>query len=125
MSRSGHRWLPQPSGRRRSWRASGAFGMMGRMHPQQPEDYPDDHRNNPGNGPHGDYRPVNEPSFGTPLPRQQRWDGSPDPRPVDERGGDEDQGLFMKYRAVWVVLITLITLLVAWGLLQTALEVGF
>lgn len=30
----------------------------------------------------------------------------------------------MKYRAVWAVLITLITLLVCWQILQIVLEVG-
>lgn len=64
---------------------------------------------------------------GGPDPRPQ-WDGSPDPRPMDERGsgdGSGDGNLFQKYRAIWAVLITLITLLVCWQILQVALEVGF
>ncbi len=65
---------------------------------------------------------------GGPEPRPQ-WDGSPDPRPMHQRGtGHEDDphgdNLFMKYRAVWAVLITLITLLVCWQILQIVLEVG-
>lgn len=116
--------------------------MMVAMHPQQPEDHPDGRRDNSGrnsgdgshheygrgDGSYDDYRPTGEPPFGSPQPPsapQQRWDGSPDPRPVDQRGGDEDKDPFTKYRAVWVVLITLITLLVAWGLLQSAFEIGF
>lgn len=63
-----------------------------------------------------------------PEPRGQ-WDGSPDPRPLDQRGAGHDDdphgdNLFMKYRAVWAVLITLITLLVCWQILQVVLEVG-
>lgn len=62
------------------------------------------------------------------APRPQ-WDGSPDPRPMHERGvgpdGDSrDDNLFMKYRGIWAVLITLITLLVCWQILQFALDVG-
>ena len=58
-----------------------------------------------------------------------QWDGSPDPRPLDQRGAGHDDdphgdNLFMKYRAVWAVLITLITLLVCWQILQVVLEVG-
>ncbi|MFD5867830.1 hypothetical protein ACFWGD_04330 [Corynebacterium sp. NPDC060344] len=60
-------------------------------------------------------------------PRPQ-WDGSPDPRPMHERGGADGDphgdNLFMKYRAVWAVLITLITLLVCWQILQIVLDVG-
>ncbi|HHT31556.1 MAG TPA: hypothetical protein GX015_03275 [Corynebacterium sp.] len=63
------------------------------------------------------------------APRPQ-WDGSPDPRPMHERGvgpddDSRDDNLFTKYRAVWAVLITLITLLVCWQILQFALDVGF
>ncbi|WP_295626932.1 hypothetical protein [uncultured Corynebacterium sp.] len=54
---------------------------------------------------------------------EPRWDGSPDPRPKDERGRDDDN-LFMKYRGVWAVLITLITLLVCWQLFQFVMETG-
>ncbi|MFC3849958.1 hypothetical protein ACFORJ_07240 [Corynebacterium hansenii] len=58
-----------------------------------------------------------------------RWDGSPDPRPMHERGGPDDDphgdNLFMKYRGLWAVLITLITLLACWQILQIALDAGF
>lgn len=84
--------------------------MMGRMEPQRRDDESD---------PRWD---------GGPAPRPQ-WDGSPDPRPMHERGEAPDgdprgDNLFMKYRGVWAVLITLITLLVCWQILQVVLETG-
>ncbi len=48
---------------------------------------------------------------------------------MHERGGPDGDphgdNLFMKYRGLWAVLITLITLLACWQILQIALDAGF
>lgn len=100
--------------------------MMGPMEPQRKRDDFDPKGNDGDFGHADDFGQPGQP--GGPVPQPQ-WDGSPDPRPMHERGhgpeGDGDSGnLFRKYRGVWAVLITLITLLACWQLLQVALGMG-
>lgn len=113
------------------------------MHAQRPDDWQDHPENfgpdgpghpenfgpggpgNPGgpDGPGGPYEPLGGQGQGPGRTDPRQWDGSPDPRPLDQRGDDESP--LIRYRAVWIVLITLITLLVSWQLLQLAFSMGF